>query len=275
MTECARQAEDAFDVATLSDVGTEREHNEDHCGHAIEDSGHVVVAVADGVSGAEAGEIASRTAVDVALRTYREQAASVSAKKRLYRAVQQANIEIYNRATVVTELRGMSTTLTALTIARGELAVAHVGDCRLYRLRDGTFTQLTKDHTVVATRVRMKLLTQHKARAHPDRSVLTRSLGRELIVAVDRITTRVTQHDVLLVCSDGLYNVLEDGEMAHIVCDADAASACRNLLEAANQRGTVDNLTAAVVRVTGEVPDADRAVGLGQRFKRLVGRRPK
>jgi serine/threonine protein phosphatase PrpC len=271
MNENALQPQYAFDVATLSDVGTEREHNEDRCGFAIDDTGHVVVAVADGVSGSAAGEVASQMAVEAALRSYREQRAGINITKRIHRAVQQANIEIYDRATVVTELRGMATTLTALVIDGGELAIGHVGDCRLYRIRAGVITQLTKDHTVVAERVRLRLLSKQKAVAHPDRSVLTRCLGRELIVAVDKITTRVAQDDVLIVCSDGLYNVIEDDDMVRLVRDADATGACRKLIEAANQRGTIDNLTAAVVRMTGPVPDPQRTAGVGQRFKRLVG----
>lgn len=273
MKERAAEMQSVFDVAWLSDVGTEREHNEDYCGFEITDHDSTVVALADGVSGAEAGEVASQMAVEVSLRSYREQAARLGVTKRIYRAVQQANIEIYDRAMVVTELRGMSTTLTAFAIDHGELAIGHVGDCRLYRVRAGNITQLTKDHTVVASRKRMKLLSEQGARDHPDRGVLTRSVGRELIVAVDKITTRVAQGDLLIACSDGLYNVLEEHEMVPLVLDADATGACRRLIDAANERGTLDNLTAAIVRVTGPVPDAQGSAGIGQRLKRLVSRR--
>src|SRR5262249_32771163 len=159
--------------------------------------------------GAEGGEVASAKAVEVTLRAYQEQPAAVAAGKRLARAVQQANIEIHDMAMIVPELRGMATTLTALALDEGRLCIAHVGDTRLYHLRDGRLVQLTKDHTVAAERVRLGLLSPRRARHHPEHSTLTRSLGRELIVAIDRISTRVFRDDALLVCSDGLYNVLD------------------------------------------------------------------
>jgi len=265
----AARAAPWFEVAALSDVGTERDHNEDRCGTLAVSPSSVVVALADGVSSVEGGETASAKAVDVTLRSYGEQPATVAAGKRLARAAQQANIEIHDMSMIVPELRGMTTTLTALALDEGELFVAHVGDTRLYRVRNGDITQLTKDHTVVGERVRLGLLDVRRARHHPDRSTLTRSLGRELIAAIDRIATRVFRDDVLLVCSDGLYNVLEDHEMREIVAGAPPDDACRALVEAANACGTLDNLTAAVVRVCDPAPPAVREAGLGARLRSL------
>jgi serine/threonine protein phosphatase PrpC len=260
-------------VASLTDVGTERAHNEDHCGQLLESPACGLLVVADGVSSAEAGETASQTAVAATLRTFQDQPAGTATAKRLYRAVQQANIEVYDLATVVPELRGMTTTLTAVVVDRGELTAAHIGDSRLYLLRDGRLTQLTKDHTVAAERARIGLISKSRAREHPDRSVLTRSLGRELIVPIDRISNRVYRGDVLLVCSDGLYNVLDETQMAPLVAAGDVAAACRALVDAANQRGTLDNLTAAVLRVTGGPERPAASVGLGGRLRSLFSRR--
>jgi len=261
-------------AAALTDVGTERPHNEDACGVIVLDdhpASGIVAVVCDGVSSGEAGETASGKAVEVTLRAFREHPAAWSFGKRLFRAVQQANIEVYDLALVVPELRGMSTTLTAVAVAGGELSAAHIGDSRLYLARGGSITQLTKDHTVAAEKTRLGLLRADKARNHPDRSTLTRSLGRELIAAIDRITTRVQQGDTLIVCSDGLYNVLEDQELREIAQGGDPADACRGLIEAANQRGTVDNLSAVVIRVDGGAPDAPRAAGgLRARLAKLV-----
>ncbi len=239
--------------ATLTDQGTERPHNEDACGGYIEGGGHVVVAVADGVSGAEGGEVASRTAIDETIREYRESPATWGPAKRLYRAAQRANIEIHDRALVVTELRGMSTTLTALAIDGGTAYVAHVGDSRLYLIRAGHIVQKTKDHTVAADKQRLGLVRAERMKDHPDRSTLTRSLGRELIAAVDRISFPLASGDTLLVCSDGLYNVLSNRELLDGVSGRDAEDACAALIHEANERGTPDNLTAIIVRV-GEVP---------------------
>ncbi len=257
--------------ATLSDSGTARGNNEDACGVYVQDSTHVLVAVADGVSGEEGGEIASRTAVDVTLRAYAESAAKWGAPKRLYRAAQQANIEIYDRAIVVTELRRMSTTLTAIVVEEGMVHAAHVGDSRLYLIREGAIVQRTKDHTVTGEKRRMGLMSAERAKEHVDRSVLTRSLGRELIAAVDRITFPIGSGDVLLVCSDGLYNVLEDEELRDLSGGKDPEAACSDLIRAANARGTPDNLTVAVVQITGQPPEGSPQ-GLVGKLAKLLGR---
>jgi PPM family protein phosphatase len=262
-----------LEVATLTDVGTEREHNEDHCGELLEGPGCGLLVVADGVSSAEAGETASQTAVAATLKAFRDQPAGTSTAKRLYRAVQQANIEVYDLATVVPELRGMTTTLTAVVVDRGELTAAHIGDSRLYLLREGRLTQLTKDHTVAGEKARMGLMSKSRAKESPDKSVLTRSLGRELIVPIDRLSNRLYRGDSLLVCSDGLYNVLEDDEMASLLARGDAVAGCRTLVETANGRGTLDNLSAAVLRVVDGPDRPNGSPGLGDRLRALFGRR--
>jgi protein phosphatase len=198
--------------------------------------------------------MASRMAVESTFRAYHEQSPRLSLGKRLWRAAQQANIDVYDYSVVVTELRGMGTTLTAVAIERGQLAAAHVGDSRLYLVRDGTLTQLTKDHTVTGDKVRLGLLSEKRARHHPERSTLTRCLGRELIVGLDRFTRRVMPGDTFVLCTDGLYNALEESEIVHIVKDRDASSSCRELVDAANQIGTPDNVTVAVIQMTGTAP---------------------
>lgn len=257
--------------ATMSDTGTERQDNEDAYGTHAESDTRVLVAVADGVSGEEGGEIASRTAIDVTLRAYRESQAAWEIPKRLHRAVQQANIEIYDRAQVVTELRRMATTLTAIVVDGGMAHAAHVGDSRLYVIRGDTILQKTKDHTVAGDRQRIGMLSAQRAKDHPGRSVLTRSLGRELIAAVDRIAFPIVSGDSLLVCSDGLYNVLADEELRDLASGKEPGEACGALIEAANSRGTPDNLTVAVVRVTGTVAEAP-AGGLRGLVSKLLGR---
>jgi PPM family protein phosphatase len=262
-------AEHACEVDAFSDPGTERERNEDACGTAQDERG-TIVAVADGVSSNAAGETASRTAIDALLRGWREAPPDLPAPKRLARAFQRANIEVYELATTVPELRGMATTLTAAVVHQGVLAAAHVGDSRLYLVRGGTISQLTKDHTVAAEQVRLGLLSEERARRHPGRSTLTRCIGRELIVAIDRISLPLARGDALLLCSDGLYNVLAEREFAGHVGDPDAARACRSLVEAANSLGTYDNVTAAVVRLTGSVPERPRQPSVGAKLRRIA-----
>jgi protein phosphatase len=238
-------------LAARTDAGTERELNEDSCGVHVESPGCALAVVADGVSSSEAGEEASRLAVEVVIRSFSEQSRDMSPGQRLYRAVQQANIEIYDKSVAVPELRGMATTLTAAVVDRGWLTVVHVGDSRLYLVRGGSITQLTKDHTLAAQKSRYGLLGKERARTHPDRCVLTRSVGRELIVSRDQATRTLVDGDALLLCSDGLYNVLSESEMNEIIEQRDVDGACRALVDRANARGTPDNVTAVVVRFSG------------------------
>ncbi|HTW87254.1 MAG TPA: protein phosphatase 2C domain-containing protein [Candidatus Binataceae bacterium] len=244
----------AFELALLSDIGSDRPGNEDFCGHLAESDSEVVFAVADGVGGYEGGEVASSMAVELALKSFAESPATWGPAKRLHRAVQRANIEIHNRALAVPELRRMATTMTAAVVTEGTLHAAHVGDCRLYVINGKKIRQITKDHTMVAERVRVGMLTAQQARRHPERSALSRCLGRELIASVDLITLRLEQGSRVILCSDGLHGVLEDHELEHLTRDLDAASACRQLIDAANRRGTADNLTAAVFVMIGAVP---------------------
>jgi protein phosphatase len=256
--------------ATLSDTGTGRGHNEDACAAYVEGPSHVAIAVADGVSGERGGEVASRMAVDFTLTGYKLNPAAWGPLKRLYRAAQQANIEIHDRALVVTELRRMSTTLTAFVVDSGMVHATHVGDSRLYLVRGGTMEQKTKDHTLVGERRRMGLLSAERAKEHPDRSILTRSLGKDLIAAVDRLEFPVGGDDTLIACSDGLYNVLEEAEIQDIASGHSPAEACSALIAAANARGTPDNLTVAIARVSG--PPVAQAAGLRGFFAKLIGK---
>jgi protein phosphatase len=242
-----------IEVAALSDAGTERGHNEDHCGKYIKSKTCGLVAVADGMATLEGGELASQRAILALMRSFRELAPGMTQTQRLVRAARNANYEVYDMAVVVPQLRGMSTTLTAVSISEGELTAAHVGNSRVYLLRDGYINQLSKDHTVAAEAAEK---TGHYVLRGSD--VLTRSLGRELLVPIDLFEIDLVQGDVVVLCTDGLHRVLEDLQIVELVKGLDAASACRRLIDEANAIGTIDNLTAAVVRVVGETPGLRR-----------------
>jgi len=260
-----------FEIAVLSDIGCARSNNEDFCGHAIESPREVVLAVADGVGGYEGGEVASQMAVEVTLAAYRESAPSLGPAKRLYRAVQRANIEIHNRALTVPELRRMATTLTAAVVADGALYAVHIGDCRLYVIRGARIQQVTKDHTVVGERVRLGLISEKDARNHPERSALSRCLGRELVASLDRITMPLRAADRVIVCSDGLHGTLEDHEIDHLSRNLSPAEACRKLIGEANERGAADNVTVAVLIARNGSTTADLpAAGWRERIRSLL-----
>ncbi|HLK35436.1 MAG TPA: hypothetical protein VKU41_01705, partial [Polyangiaceae bacterium] len=133
-------------------------------------------------------------------------------------------------------------------------------------------TQKSKDHTLAASKQRIGLMTAKRAKAHPDRSVLTRSMGRELIVALDQISFPLEADDRLLLCSDGLYNVLDDDELLAALREGTPEAASESLVSTANARGTPDNLTAAVVHVTGVPPDSALRDGWRGRIARMLGR---
>jgi protein phosphatase len=264
--------EQAFELAMLSDPGTDRPDNEDSCGHIIESPDTVMFAVADGVGGYEGGEIASRMAIDITLEAFRDSPPAWGAAKRLHRAIQRANIEIHDKALTVPELGRMATTLTAVAVEKGMLSAVHVGDCRLHLIRHSHIAQISKDHTMVADRVRMGVMSAARAKDHPERGVLLRSLGRELIVSVDRIAMPLLERDRLILCSDGMYNVLEQRELEELTRDVDPETACRQLIEMANQRGTADNLTCAVLRMTSPTGLTPTTGGWRDRLRRLFGR---
>jgi serine/threonine protein phosphatase PrpC len=264
--------EQAFELALLSDVGTTRPDNEDSCGHSIESPDSVVFAVADGVGGYEGGEIASRMAIDITLEAYRESPPEWGAAKRLYRAITRANIGIHDKALTVPELSRMATTMTAVAVEKGILAAVHIGDCRLHLIRHSQISVVTKDHTMIGERVRMGMMTEASARTHPERGMLLRSLGRELIASIDRITLPLMERDRLILCSDGLYNVLDAKELESITREVDAETACRNLVDAANNRGTADNLTCAVFRMTSHTGHTASTGGWRDRLRGLFGR---
>ena len=234
-----------------------REVNEDSClTFCMDDSAGLLVA--DGVSGENGGDTASRTAVEAAFAALRSKRGALRPGRRVREAVQRANIAVYDLAQARPELRGMTTTLTAVLLERNELHAAHVGDCRLYLLRGGRLLQLSRDHTVSAGRVRLGLLSKARARNHPGRARLTRGLGRGLVANIDQIKLGIMEHDLLLVCSDGIHGLLEDDEIASICLAESAEEACKALIESANRQGSPDNVSAAIARVVAAAPTEAR-----------------
>jgi PPM family protein phosphatase len=260
-----------FEVALLSDIGCARSNNEDFCGHSIESPKEVVIAVADGVGGYDGGEVASQMAVEITLEAYHESPASQGPAKRLYRAVQRANIEIHNRALTVPELRRMATTLSTVAVADGVLYAVHCGDCRIYLIRGGRIQQITKDHTMVGERVRLGLISEKEARTHPERSALSRCLGRELIASLDRLTMPLRTGDRVIVCTDGLHGTLEDHEIDHLSRGLTPSDACRKLIDEANARGAPDNVSMAMLIARNGSTTADLpAPGWRERLRALL-----
>jgi len=241
----------------LTDVGCVREGNEDAVGHWPHEDG-LLFAVADGLGGHAAGEVASALTLEVLAREMDRAPGVWPVAKRLRRAVQEANLELYNKAIAVPELHGMGTTLTASAVVGGTLVAAHVGDCRLFLCREGKLTQLTKDHTWVWEQVQYGLISPEDARVHPRRNVLTRSLGRELIVGIDVLSIELRPGDVVVQCSDGIHVPVREEEVAELVMAHPPEAACRALVRRAREEGGEDNLSVQVAAIVSCPPAAAR-----------------
>ena len=236
------------DKAALTDVGRQRQSNEDAYLER-----EPLFAVADGMGGARAGEVAARMAVEA----FDDSPEPGARPEELLRGVAtEANRRIYEMAQGDSEHAGMGTTLTAALVEGREVAVGHVGDSRLYRLRDGRLERLTEDHSLVEELVRQGRLTPEEAETHPQRSIITRALGPEPSVEVETFTDVARAGDVYLICSDGLSGMVAEDEMAAILERSGTLDeAAKRLVEEANRAGGRDNITVILFRFESEGED--------------------
>ena len=220
-----------------------------------------VFAVADGMGGAKAGEVASGIAVD-AFKTALDE--EQPPEKRLEAVARDANRRIFEMAQADESRRGMGTTLTAAHVGERDLAIAHVGDSRAYRLRGDELEQLTHDHSLVAELERTGRLSPEDAEHHPQKSIITRALGPEPDVEVDTHTHPARPGDVYLICSDGLTTMLSESEVGSILRSAGSLQeAAEALVRAANQSGGKDNITVVLFRLgeESEESEAEKTTG--------------
>lgn len=250
----AQQAleEYCLEIGALSDVGRQRDSNQDQVGYGKSaDSKTILAIVADGMGGHQGGEVASRLAVELILQDYGNGEQHVLSAKDLQRYFNMVNTAIYNQAQDSAALQGMGTTLVSLAIAQGVACYAFVGDSRLYLLRAGECRQLSKDHTVVAEMLKQGLITAEAAVSHPDKNVITRAIGTYPNVDVDSSNKPlpIKIGDCFLLCSDGLHDLVNSIEMQQALVEHTAQQACEVLIQLANSRGGHDNISALVVKV--------------------------
>jgi protein phosphatase len=240
-----------IEYAQRTDTGRQRPANEDSFVARAP-----LFAVADGMGGAQAGEVASRMAVEVLHEGLGGEGTDGTVAERLRDQVVEANLRIHQRAQSDSRNAGMGTTLTAAYVDERRLVVVHVGDSRLYRVRAGVLERLTRDHSLVEELVRQGRLTPEEAAEHPQRSIITRALGPESEVAVDSEVLRVEDDDLFMVCSDGLTAMLSDTRISDILNSGSPEGDRRPLQEhvdalvdAANEAGGRDNITVLLFRV--------------------------
>ena len=246
-------------AAGLTHVGRQRQHNEDS--YLVEKDAHLFL-VADGMGGHAAGEIASRIAVDsiseFILHTKEDDGTWPHAydehykrsTNRLMAAVRLANTRVLEAMRKDARLRGMGTTVVACLADDETMSFAHVGDSRAYMIRNNQLSRITNDHSWVFEQVQAGMLTEAEAEKHPLRNVITRALGGALQVTPDASEIEMKAGDVYLLCSDGLTGMVPEDEILRVVTQSngDIERACQQLIEAANERGGLDNVTAILVK---------------------------
>jgi serine/threonine protein phosphatase PrpC len=246
-------------ASLLTDIGCRRKVNEDS-GRYVYPRDERVLAnkgllaiVADGMGGHSAGDVASRIATEVINRVYYDDDAE--AGEALKRAFREANRQIFEAARNDRALEGMGTTCTTLVLRQGKAICAHVGDSRLYLVRDRNIYVLTEDHSAVMEMVKRGLLTQGEARHHADKNVILRALGShaDVQVTVWNEALPIREGDRFLICSDGLYDLVEDEEIKQAVVSQSPHAACESLIELAKARGGYDNITVGVLSVTAAI----------------------
>jgi PPM family protein phosphatase len=232
--------------AVASDTGRRRRRNEDN---------YVVApplfAVADGMGGAQAGEVASRLAASALEGGDSDERQGL---ERVDALIQEANRRIFDRATSDPSASGMGTTMTVALVEGMTVAIGHVGDSRAYLVRDERMEQLTDDHSLVNELQKSGKLSAEEAQSHPQRSVITRAVGTDPDVDVDGFTIEAEDGDVFLICSDGLTDMVEDEEILELVHQNrdDLQKGVESLVAAANRGGGEDNITAVAFRIVSE-----------------------
>jgi protein phosphatase len=250
-----------IEVAGQTDVGRKRSHNEDSFAVIAE---HGLYVVADGMGGHASGEVASRMAIDT-LKDFFTHTAGDPEKtwpykmdrnkgyeeNRLITGIKLSNLRIFQTAKENPNQRGMGTTLAALFVVEDGVYVAHVGDSRVYRIREGKLVQLTEDHSLLNDYKKMKNLSPEEIEAFPHKNVIVRALGMKDTVKVDTHFEAPEPGDIILLCSDGLAGPVSDEQILQtVVGSPDLSTATQRLIETANENGGPDNITAVLTQWT-------------------------
>ena len=238
----------------LTDPGCVRQQNQDAFHMEQLDRNTLLCIVCDGMGGAKSGNIASSLAVDVFVqevkRTWTAAMSQEKINQMLHSAVKLANFTVFDQAQQFEEFDGMGTTLVAVLLKNRHATVVHVGDSRAYRVNSEGIWQMTRDHSLVQMMVERGELTQEMARTYPGKNFITRAIGTEPIVVCDISNLELSRGEFLLLCSDGLSNVLDDQEILfEIVHGMNREDCCQRLLEIAKNRGAPDNVTSVLIMV--------------------------
>jgi len=249
-------------AAGETNVGKKRNHNEDNYAVLSEDNLYIV---ADGMGGHASGEVASQMCIETLRDFFRATSADPEAtwpykmdksrgyeENRLITGIKLANLRIFESAQRNPKLRGMGTTVVAVFVVEDGVLIAHVGDSRVYRVRDGQIMQLTEDHSLLNDYIKMKRLSDEEIANFPHKNVIVRALGMKDNVKVDLILDAPKSADTYILCSDGLSGPVNDKEILEVAAGSgDLQTACLQLIERANSHGGPDNVTVVLAKVMG------------------------
>lgn len=235
-----------------SDIGKSRKDNQDAFAYSVSDTKKIAFAVVcDGMGGAAAGNIASRLALEEFTDCIRgADYKNLSDEKLcnlLENAANTANAAVHKRSEEEPELHGMGTTLVAVVTTQTKTAVINIGDSRAYKVNSDGITRITRDHSLVEDMVRMGELTEQQAQEHPGKNLITRAIGTDSFVTGDVFFPEINQGDYILLCSDGLSNLVTEQEILYEVMYGDNSDCCRRLIDIANDRGGYDNITVVLL----------------------------
>lgn len=239
-----------MEVFAKSDVGKMRDMNQDFYYISKPEDNLQLFIVADGMGGYKGGEIASRMAVETSKNYIINNFQSVENRedilKLIRNAIEYANLTIYEKSKEFKDLENMGTTIDICLVIASKIYIGHVGDSRVYRKRKDFFRKLTTDHSYVQKLVSDGTITKEEAYNHPKKNMLTKALGSPNLVEPDVMVKGFQKDDVILMCSDGLTNMLRDEEIVNII-NEDPIQACNKLVDKANENGGYDNITAIII----------------------------
>ena len=239
-------------VFAKSDIGKSREINQDYYYISQDTDTPRLYILADGMGGYKGGEIASKLATD-SVKNYinsnfnENLVEKEEILKLIGSAVEYANMVVYEKSKEVPELEGMGTTLEVCLIYNNKAYIGHVGDSRIYRIRNGIMRKLTKDHSYVQQLVEDKKITREEAKTHPKKNMLTKALGCTPYVEPDVRARNFERDDVFIMCSDGLTNMVDDDDICEVIMQ-DITMAADKLIESANAAGGYDNITVIIIK---------------------------
>lgn len=238
----------------ITDAGCVREQNQDTYQIEKLDKNTLLCLVCDGMGGAKSGNVASALAAEVFVdeirRTWMESMEQAQIDQMLQAAVKLANFTVFDQGKQFEEFSGMGTTLVAMLVTEREVTVVNVGDSRAYRINEGGIHRITVDHSVVEMMVQRGELTREEARNYPGKNYITRAIGTETIVESDLFHLDLERGDYLLLCSDGLTNIMDEQEILfEVVYGEEKDKCCQQLLDIAKNRGAPDNVTCVLVQI--------------------------